>query len=129
MLQGLGLELEDLKKEYNIVGMFDTYYLARQVFGPPGIHRGHLRNLLCQLKCTFAKLHTAGNDANFTLQALLLLVVECCRKSGEHLDEVATKNMQQLEGIGRAPIYRYLWCRSGQTRKFQLVNDKKPKNW
>ena len=37
-----------------------------------------LRRLLLTLGCPFTKLHCGGNDANFTLKALLLLAVGDC---------------------------------------------------
>lgn len=39
-----------------------------------------LRRLLLTLGCPFTKLHCGGNDANFTLKALLLLAVRSCVK-------------------------------------------------
>jgi hypothetical protein len=51
----------------------DTYLLAQD------LQMGHLtlKNLLMELKCPCnLKFHNAGNDANFTLRALLLLGIK-----------------------------------------------------
>ena len=51
--------------------------MARTIFGPSDT-RGSLRlkNILAKLNCPAERCHVAGNDANFTLRALLLLVAE-----------------------------------------------------
>lgn len=60
----------DLKS--SIYGIIDTAWVAKEVL--PSF-RGALEDLLCFLKCPFGQLHCAGNDAHFTLRALLLLAV------------------------------------------------------
>jgi hypothetical protein len=39
-------------------------------------HKASLRELLTVLKCPFQHMHIAGNDANFTLRALLMLSIK-----------------------------------------------------
>ncbi|KAF2016109.1 hypothetical protein BU24DRAFT_492267 [Aaosphaeria arxii CBS 175.79] len=53
--------------------VLDTSQVANNVFE---IWGGSLGDLLLKLSCSFNRLHCAGNDANFTLRALLLLASE-----------------------------------------------------
>ncbi|RSL53485.1 hypothetical protein CEP54_010364 [Fusarium duplospermum] len=54
------------------VEILDTTKLANEVFEPWSCSLGAL---LRRLRCPHARLHSAGNDANFTLKAALLLAV------------------------------------------------------
>lgn len=54
-------------------GVLDTFQVANEVFQ---FWAGSLRDLLLSLGCSFNRLHCAGNDANFTLRALLLLAAQ-----------------------------------------------------
>ena len=65
-LKALGFDFQ----ENLVVAKLDTYLLARD------LQMGHLalKNLLMELNCPCNfKFRNAGNDANFTLRALLLL--------------------------------------------------------
>lgn len=62
---------------FNIT-ILDTQSLCKDIIS----HESHtLRRLLLTLGCPFTKLHCGGNDADFTLKALLLLAVEALNKS------------------------------------------------
>ena len=50
-------------------------------------HRCTLQELLILLKCPFGSLHVAGNEATFTLRALLLLVILNSSKESDLSDE------------------------------------------
>jgi hypothetical protein len=55
---------------------------------------GTLRDILRELQCSFDKLHSARNDARFTLRALLLLAVKT------YADETLRhEDQQRLESI------------------------------
>lgn len=56
-------------------GILDTFQVANKVLQ---FWAGSLGDLLVLLGCPFNKLHSAGNDAKFTLRALLLLAVKWC---------------------------------------------------
>lgn len=71
-LEALGADFQD-----HIIGVLDTSWIAHEVLP---FYAGSLGDLLAELECPFDKLHCAGNDAHFTLRALLLLVVKDCRK-------------------------------------------------
>jgi hypothetical protein len=65
-----------------------------------------LRHLLLTLGCPFTKLHCGGNDANFTLKALLLLAAKnCIRQTGVErrlaiIKEIALSSLPQLGNPG-----------------------------
>lgn len=54
-----------------------------------------------QLKCPLARLHIAGNDANFTLRLSLLLVVENYGRGGEECAEKkgVVRSQEDMERI------------------------------
>lgn len=78
--------------------IIDAYKVAATVFGS---WKGSLATLLRKLGCPFEKLHMAGNDANFTMRALLLLALKGCteNRQGQHdpwfdfLSHVATSGI------------------------------------
>lgn len=58
-----------------------------------------LQDLLLKLGCPFAKLHCGGNDANFTMKALLLLAIrDCITQPG------LEKKLAILEQIALQPL-------------------------
>lgn len=71
--------------------------------GPTG-HHFSLENLLSKLDIPFAYLHIAGNDANFTLKALLMLAVRSAESAGTKLNPEQEKLLTQLRAIGHASI-------------------------
>lgn len=67
-----------------------------------------LGELLTELECPHNWLHNAGNDANFTLRALLLLAVRSCNETSKDdlsylLNEVA-KTLVPLRSPGEEEI-------------------------
>ncbi|CAN9224782.1 unnamed protein product [Alternaria sp. RS040] len=74
VLQALGFQFPD-----SYVAFIDTLHVANEVFG---CWAGPLRNLLRKLDCPHSRLHCAGNDANFTMKALLLLAAKKLEKEG-----------------------------------------------
>ncbi|KUJ17301.1 uncharacterized protein LY89DRAFT_746830 [Mollisia scopiformis] len=70
VLQSLGFDFDS-----SIVGYIDTAEAARATFGGTSLR---LKDLLARLGLVVEGCHVAGNDANFTLRALLLLALEDC---------------------------------------------------
>jgi hypothetical protein len=67
-LKALGFDFQ----ENLVIAKLDTYQLARDL----QMGQLTLKNLLMELECPCdLKFHNAGNDANFTLRALLLLLL------------------------------------------------------
>lgn len=60
----------DFQSPALLSAVLDTFQVANEVFE---FWAGSLSELLVLLGCSFNRLHCAGNDANFTLKALLLL--------------------------------------------------------
>lgn len=89
ILVGHGLDsdliaLEALNIDFeadSLLSIMDTFWIARQVF--PSEQPYKLRRLLQRLRIDYpgGALHCAGNDANFSLRALLLLAARACQRT------------------------------------------------
>lgn len=80
-----------------IVAKLDTTYLAQGVLGA----NFRLESLLQYLQCPYQNLHNAGNDANFTLRALLLLAYYGLRKSAS---SSVTGKLASLWDLAMEPV-------------------------
>lgn len=82
---GLDNDLKALKtlkvklEAYSLGHSIDTLIVSRQMFPPNCSHK--LRGVLRTLRCPYMGLHCAGNDANFTLRAMLLLAARACQET------------------------------------------------
>lgn len=81
-------------------GIIDTYRVANEVFE---IWFGSLGELLLKLECPFNRLHCAGNDANFTFKALLLLAVRAHSVCHQDKDE-GSKVFEIFQQVSTTPI-------------------------
>ena len=96
VLQALGFQFSD-----NHMAFMNTLHVANEVFG---CWAGPLRDLLRELDCPHSRLHCAGNDANFTLKALLLLAAQKLEK------EDGDKSMiDVLRRLGRRELPRRIF--------------------
>ena len=105
VLQALGFQFSD-----NHMAFMNTLHVANEVFG---CWAGPLRDLLRKLNCPHSRLHCAGNDANFTLKALLLLAAQKLEK------EDGDKSMiDVLRRLGRRELPRRIFSQvEGKTTK------------
>jgi DNA polymerase III epsilon subunit-like protein len=78
----------------------DTSQIAHEVLGS---WTGSLRELLKELKCPYNGLHCAGNDANFTLKALLLLVAKGLEEQNSN-----KRMVKALRRIGQQEIPHHM---------------------
>ncbi|KAK2025757.1 hypothetical protein LX32DRAFT_655228 [Colletotrichum zoysiae] len=104
-------------------GMLDTSRIASEVFGR---WRGSLGDLLGALGCPFGRLHVAGNDANFTLRALLLLAEKWCISQNKY-DEL----LDILHDISTFPSYVDPKIEAATKREKRLLKSRKhqSKSW
>jgi hypothetical protein len=109
VLQSLGFYFDS-----SIVGYIDTADAARAIFGPlsgqdeaPTVTTFRLKDLLAKLGLVVEGCHVAGNDANFTLRALLLLAVEGFRTS-DLLNEPTKEILEKIRAIGLESLPRLL---------------------
>lgn len=83
----------------SIVGILDTKKIVSTML--PNISQT-LSSILSELQCPFQNLHVAGNDAYFTLRAILLLVIR------SYTDEMVHSRQQKiltaLEAITNVPL-------------------------
>ena len=102
VLRSIGFDLET-----SVVGILDTEAMARTIFGPSDTRGGlRLKNILAKLNCPVERCHVAGNDANFTLRALLLLVAECYFGFEDSLNDKARERLEKIKAIGHSPLLR-----------------------
>ena len=109
VLRSLGFDFDS-----SIVGYIDTGHAASVVVetpsgqdDAPAVTAFRLKGLLAKLGLVVEGCHVAGNDANFTLRALLLLAVEGFRMfdvSNEHTKEI----LQTIRAIGLESLPRLL---------------------
>jgi hypothetical protein len=108
-LRSLGFDFDS-----SIVGYIDTADAARTIFGPPSgqdeaptVTTFRLKDLPAKLGLVVEGCHVAGNDANFTLRALLLLAVEGYRTS-DLLNEPTKEILETIRAIGLESLPRLL---------------------
>ena len=81
------LQLLDFDLHTSIGGILDLGKIASKLL--PNI-RITLSSILTELRCPFQNLHTAGNDAYFTLRALLLLAIR------DYPEKEVDRNCQEI---------------------------------
>ena len=123
--------LQALDFEYSVLlsSILDTFYVANEVLGCWG---GSLGDLLLSLGCSFNRLHSAGNDANFTLRALLLLAARgFSKQQGEEGEDRDT--LAYLTQISTSPIPHWVdpEVQAMQKREKRLAKSRKhqSKTW
>lgn len=79
------------KLGHSVSHIVDTFKVANEVFD---FWARSLRDLLTRLECPFDQLHSAGNNANYTLKATLVLAAE-----GFHSQQV----VNQLRHVALSP--------------------------
>lgn len=84
----------------SLLSIMDTFWIARQVFASEQPYK--LRRLLQRLRIDYpdGALHCAGNDANFSLRALLLLAARACQSTDLELTK-ESKRARRRERILR----------------------------
>lgn len=101
------------------IEVIDTLRVANEVFEPWTCSLGAL---LLRLRCPFARLHSAGNDANFTLKAALLLAVH--RYTGD--DHVVVDRLRQIASSYSTQSPDWHFCREKKpSRKKKKERSKK----
>ena len=110
-------------------GILDTSRVADEVFQ---IWNGSLRDLLILLECPFKKLHIAGNDANFTLRALLLLAVKWCMNQQRQKNDKILNILRHISTSTRSiPSYIDPEIKAAEKREKRLMKSRKyqSKSW
>ncbi len=122
------LQLLDFNLHTSIRGILDLGKIASKLL--PNI-RITLSSILTELRCPFQNLHTAGNDAYFTLQALLLLAIRDCPE--EKVDSNHREILSALKTVTNVPIPRESDLQSKnikkKQRRFQKNRKHQSKSW
>ncbi|KUJ21320.1 uncharacterized protein LY89DRAFT_770615 [Mollisia scopiformis] len=108
-LKALGFDVKT-----GVSAVLDTQHLMRTIFLPnhkptsPVLPRSQfdqrLVGLLNMLGCECRDLHVGGNDANFTMRALLLLLVENLRRTYNVIEPALKARVALMESIARAKL-------------------------
>ncbi|KIN07409.1 hypothetical protein OIDMADRAFT_47317 [Oidiodendron maius Zn] len=96
VLQKRGIFIQEIP---TIIAKFDTTYIATEVLGI----KSSLYHLLKILDCPHENMHIAGNDANYTLRALLLLTYYGLRPLVSCLDAIKYLKYFKYLGLERLP--------------------------
>lgn len=89
----------DLPK--SVIGIIDTAVITSQVYSCRTFWS--LRTVLEELQCAYNNLHSAGNDAHFTLRCLLLLASRSVKSTVDLTPKYQTR-LKELEEIGHSEI-------------------------
>jgi len=111
-LKALGFDFQ----EHLIIAKLDTYLLARD------LQMGHLtlKNLLMELNCPCnLKFHNAGNDANFTLRALLLLGIKAIGAAENNKERVKIFWWIAMEEVLSREKKKCIRRKAAKTRTFE----------
>ncbi|KAL2073027.1 hypothetical protein VTL71DRAFT_10351 [Oculimacula yallundae] len=100
VLRELGVDLKT-----SVVGTIDTYKLdeANTKEVPLGGNRS-LKGILARLGLPVECCHIGGNDANYTLRAMLLLTAEGFSRSKEEMTDAEVERVSRLRAIALSPI-------------------------
>ncbi|KAH7391615.1 hypothetical protein BKA64DRAFT_110050 [Cadophora sp. MPI-SDFR-AT-0126] len=96
--------MEATRLDLNQMCVFDTQKAAQHVLDLD--HRCTMEEMLTLLDCPFEDLvlHTAGNDANFTLRALLLLAKRDVEVSNRPVSAEAARLLKRFAEVALAPV-------------------------
>jgi len=105
ILQRLGVDVYDTAL---VLAILDTDHIARKLLGPHSptpMTCFKLGALLTELKCLYesSDLHNAGNDATYTLHALLMLVIRS--SESRELGLMQRENLERLWAVARMELY------------------------
>ena len=109
------LQLLDFNLHTSIGGNLDTGRIASKIL--PNIPIT-LSSILSELQCPFQNLHTAGNDAYFTLRVSLLLAIRDYAE--EEVDSTHQEILSALKAITNVSIPRKADPQSKNIKKKQL---------
>jgi hypothetical protein len=125
VLRSIGFDLST-----SIVGYTDTADAACAILNTPSgqaessVTSGfRLRNLLLKLGLVVYRCHIGGNDANFTLRALLLLAIEAFDRSGSS-NEPVMEILEKIKSIALDPIPSPLSPPAAKKTKTVIMEDR-----
>jgi hypothetical protein len=105
MYNFLGIDLTNREKFPSIIGILDTCELSNRIAhqADTAFVSFKLQGVLETFGIPHAFLHIAGNDANFTLKALLMLFVQDFQKN-DKLKKFRASRLADLKSIAQASI-------------------------
>jgi hypothetical protein len=108
ILQRLGVNVYEIAP---ILAILDTHLMARNLFKANSIFQKdttpsfNLGALLVELKCPYenSDLHNAGNDATFTLHAMLMLTIRSSKN--REMSLIEKENLERLQALVQIELY------------------------
>jgi hypothetical protein len=105
ILQRLGV---NVYKVAPVLAILDTCLIARNILGANSttpMTNFKLCTLLAELECPYeaSDLHNAGNDATFTLHAMLMLAIRS--SESREMDSVQRENFENLRAVAQTELY------------------------
>jgi hypothetical protein len=110
IFQRLGVNVHEVAP---VLAILDTDLIARNLLGANSstpLTSFRLCAILTDLKCPYetSELHNAGNDATFTLHALLMLVIKS--SESREIGLVQRENLERLRAVAQMELYeRQRW--------------------
>lgn len=105
-MKNIGIDLYDIERYPSVVGILDTRLLSYLVLErrPEFTYNTSLDGILQSFGVPFRKeyMHIAGNDANFTLKALLMIAVWSVEGLKLNPDQISM--VAKLKAIAQTPI-------------------------
>ncbi|KIM96022.1 hypothetical protein OIDMADRAFT_59109 [Oidiodendron maius Zn] len=109
ILQRLGI---DVYRIAPVVAILDTYHMIQNLFKANSIFLNStapmasftLSALLAELKCPYKRsdLHNAGNDATFTLHAMLMLAIKSAES--REIGPIERENLERLKALTQVEL-------------------------
>ena len=110
ILQRLGIDVYGIAP---VVAILDTYHMIRNLFKTDSMFLSStapmtsftLGDLLAELKCPYEKsdLHNAGNDATFTLHAMLMLSIKSAES--REIGSIERENLERLKALAQVELH------------------------
>lgn len=110
ILQRLGIDVYGIAP---VVAILDTYRMIRNLFKTDSVFLSStapmtsftLGALLTELKCPYERsdLHNAGNDATFTLHAMLMLAIKSAES--REIGFIERKNLELLKALAHVELH------------------------
>jgi len=122
MRKCFGIDITDRDKYPSVVGVVDTELLSKTTFlmSELAFESYMLQSILETLSVPYAFLHTAGNDANFTLKALLMLCVRYL-ETDDSIDPRQEEKLAVIRCIAQASIESDL--RNASEMRSRIIRD------
>ncbi|KAL1868505.1 hypothetical protein Daus18300_005939 [Diaporthe australafricana] len=102
-----------------VAAVLDTHRLSKSILGPgspaaehhPPLQKHALTDVLTELDVPYSwhHLHNAGNDATYTLHALIMLAIRWAESTDKAREGLTSKRLEQLRAFAEAELKAPRW--------------------